>query len=306
LVTVAVPVLADYDENLALKYAYLSTAAMCSPSGSNGRDVSSLEAWQCGAACDAVPGMTDVRAIQSGIPNDAFGYVGKLDSVCTVVFRGTSDVAGWIQDLKSAFLVDMDPELVACSYEGVTCKVGKGFMDNYMSLAEFVKGNLSAIGCNPGSKLSITGHSLGAAEAAIAMFDLKDEGYEMTEQYTFGQPRVGDSTFSSAFVAAFGGLGVHRVTHANDPVPMIPFMKMGFRHMSTEVYYKSSTRRGFVVCDGSGEDDTCNFGRTDEFAKAAATCALTPSLCPHLTYLTALKTIDMTGDSCSQQSSMVV
>lgn len=304
LVLVGVPALADYNESLAVTYAYLSTAAMCSP-GAEAPDTSSLEEWQCGAPCDAVPGMTDVRAIQSGLKNDAFGYVGKLNSVCTVVFRGTSDVAGWIQDLKSAILVDMDPQLVPCSYEGVTCKVGNGFMQNYMSVAEFVKGNLSAIGCGSGSKLSITGHSLGAAEAAIAMFDLLHEGYEMIDQYTFGQPRVGDATFAAAFDAAFGS-NVWRVTHANDPVPMLPFQKMGFHHISTEVYYESSTRLGFKVCDGSGEDPTCNLGRWDDFGKALATCALFASRCPHLTYMKAIKTISMTGDTCTQPSSVVV
>jgi hypothetical protein len=304
------PALAAYDEAVALEYAYLCTASMCSP-GATSPTTASLEAWDCGAACDAVPGMTDVRAIESAKANDAFAYIGKKNGECLAVFRGTSDLAGWIEDLKSAKLVDLKSDLGAeiCSYNGTTCKVGDGFMDNYNSVATSVKGNLTEIGCTKGSALSITGHSLGAAEAAIAMFDLKNEGYDIVETYTFGQPRVGDQVFADAYEAAFGqtasDTNAWRVTHADDPIPHLPFEFMDFTHISTEVWYESTTSKGYKVCDGSGEDPTCSNSKSDLVPAASITCATDQAKCAHLNYMTDSKTISMDGSSCTERSQAV-
>jgi predicted lipase len=255
--------------------------------------------------------MTDVRAIQSGKANDAFAYIGKKNGECLAVFRGTSDLAGWLEDLKSASLVDLKDYGLGeiCSFNGTTCKVGDGFMDNYNSVATFVKGNLTEIGCTTGSQLSITGHSLGAAEAAIAMFDLKHEGYDIVETYTFGQPRVGDEVFARAYEAAFGqtssDTNAWRVTHADDPVPHLPFEFMGFTHISTEVWYESTTAKGYKVCDGSGEDPTCSNSKSDLVPVASATCATDQAKCANLNYMTDSKTISMSGESCTERSQTV-
>lgn len=303
---IAAPVLAAYDEAVALEYAYLCTASMCSP-GATSPTTSSLEAWDCGAACDAVPGMTDVRAIESGLTNDAFAYVGKKNGECLAVFRGTSDLAGWMEDLKSAVLKDLSDYGLGdiCSHNGVTCKVGDGFMDNYNSVSASLKGNLTDIGCTKGSKLSITGHSLGAAEAAIAMFDLKYEGYDIVETYTFGQPRVGDQVFVDAFEAEFGAIDTYRVTHADDPVPHLPFEFMDFRHLATEVWYEKTTEKGYVVCNGSGEDPNCSNSKSALVPVAVVTCGTEPTKCAHLDYMTDSKTISMDGSSCTERSQAV-
>lgn len=295
------PALASYDEGQALMYSYLCTAAMCSPGGKLS-DINALEQWACGAPCEAVKGMSDVRAIQPSEANDAFAFVGKLNGECLAVFRGTSDLAGWISDLKSADLVNLEDQGVPCSFNGESCKVGDGFMKNYNSVANSLKGNLSDIGCTKGSKLSVTGHSLGAAEAGIAMFDLKSEGYDLVETYTFGQPRVGDAVFVKAFESEFAGIDTFRVTHADDPVPHLPFEFMDFRHIATEVYYKKDVSDGYKVCDGTGEDQSCSNSRSDEVPAAIAGCAADSSTCPHLTYMTAKKTIDMSGDACTDPS----
>jgi len=277
---------------------------MCSP-GATSPTVASLEAWNCGAACDAVPGMTNVRAVESGKQNDAFAYIGKKNDVCLAVFRGTSDLVGWIEDLKSAVLVDLQDQGIACSYNGETCKVGDGFMSNYNSLAAHLKGNLTEIGCTKGSQLTITGHSLGAAEAAIAMFDLKHEGYDIIETYTFGQPRVGDKVFVNAFESEFGPIDTYRITHADDPVPHLPFEFMDFRHLNTEVFYEDKVADGYRVCDGSGEDRKCSNSKSDLVPAAVITCGVDQSACPHLNYMTDSKTISMDGSSCTERSQAV-
>merc|ERR1712071_240391 len=204
-------------------------------------------------------------------------------------------------DLKSATLVD----LPGCSHEGKTCKVGEGFLANYNSLAKKLKSNLAAIGCDSSQPLAVTGHSLGAAEAAVAMYDLKSEGFNIARTYTFGQPRVGDKTFAEAFEADFGDSEPFRVTHKDDPVPHLPFEFMGFTHMSTEVFYDGDTKNGFKICDGSGEDKSCSNKHSGEVISAGARCAANNYDCPHLNYMVSLKTILMTGDNCTRSTVVV-
>jgi hypothetical protein len=298
------PTLAAFNEQYAIDLAYLCTASMCSP-GASSPDSASLEAWDCGEPCDKVPGMTNVRAVKSDKLNDAYAFVGKHNDVCIAVFRGTSDLAGWIEDLKSAVLVDLVDQGVQCSYAGEPCKVGSGFVANYNSLASYLKGNLTDIGCTKGTQLSITGHSLGAAEAAIAMFDLKYEGWDITDCYTFGQPRVGNKVFKNAFESEFANIPTYRITHADDPVPHLPFEFMDFRHINTEVYYKGKTADGYKICDGSGEDSTCSNSKSYLVPDACLTCGVDPTACRHLDYMADSKTILMDGSSCTERSRTV-
>lgn len=284
---------AEFEEDRALTYAYLSTAAMCSYPAT--KDNSDLVSWSCGPACDAVPGMSDVFAINSGETNDAFVFGGKLNGECTLVFRGTSDIAGWLEDLKSSKLVD----LKGCSYKGKMCQVGDGFLSNYKSLQSHIVGNLTGIGCDASQPLVVTGHSLGAAEAAIAMYDLKAQSYDIVRTYTFGQPRVGDATFAKAFEQDFASAEPWRITHAEDPVPHLPFEFMGFKHMTTEVWYKNEMVDGFKKCDASGEDPSCANSQSSKVAAAGKACASDRYKCAHLNYMTANKTILMNGDNCT-------
>lgn len=302
LVALATSALADYREDKAVTYAYMCSASACSyPQHSN--DL--LLNWKCGPACDAVPGVTDVFIVNK-TADDAFVYGGKITNAkftranqCFLVFRGTSDIQGWLQDFKSATLTSLPKAGIPCSNDGKSCQVGQGFLDNYLDLAPGIKSNLKRIGCDSSEPLTITGHSLGGAEGAIAMFDLKNEGYNVIESYTFGQPRTGDAVFTAAFQAEFGAIEPFRVTHSNDPIVQTPFTSMGFHHMSTEVYYKKTTTEGFSVCDGTGEDGTCANSRSGEFITAGLVCATDPDRCAHLTYMQPTMTILMNGKSCA-------
>merc|ERR1712048_776756 len=183
-------------------------------------------------------------------------------------------------------------------FNGESCKVGDGFLSNYLSLAPYLKGNLSNIGCTPQASLVVNGHSLGAAEGAIAMYDLKADGYNVVRTYTFGQPRVGDKTFASAFEKDFADVEHFRVTHGEDPVPHLPFEFMGFSHINNEVYYSGDTKDGFKLCDGTGEDKTCANSHSGDVISAGATCASDKNKCAHLNYMVSRKTILMTADDC--------
>jgi hypothetical protein len=48
--------------------------------------------------------------------------------------------------------------------------------------------------------LALSGHSLGAAQANLAAFELALAGYPVAVVYNFGQPRVGDPTYAASFI----------------------------------------------------------------------------------------------------------
>lgn len=297
----AVPALAAYDEDKAIAYAHLASAAYCSYPTL--KDNSDLLKWNCGPDCDAVPGVTDVFTINSLRDNDAFVFGGKLDQECLLVFRGTTDLAGWMEDLKSAVLVDLTGQGVGCNYQGTPCKVGDGFMKNYNSVSSMIVGNLTQIGCDNSVPVSVIGHSLGAAEAAIAMFDLKNQGYTIGRSYTYGSPRVGDAAFAKAFEESFGASEPWRITHSSDPIVHLPFEFMGFTHLSTEIFYPHDTSDGYTQCDGSGEDPKCANSRSADLAIATAKCDGGDWRCDHLTYMAAVKQTWMRGVNCTGFSS---
>ena len=56
--------------------------------------------------------------------------------------------------------------------------------------------------------------------------------------YTYGQPRIGDAKVSDYITNQNKG-GNFRVTHDDDPVPRLPPLAFGFRHISPEYYIKT-------------------------------------------------------------------
>jgi hypothetical protein len=166
-----------------------------------------------------------------------------------VVFRGTisTSIKDWILNLNVSKVSNYD-KCAACGVEG-------GFLHGWRSLEPSILSNLKTLGFAPGSTLHVTGHSLGAAMAALAAFELVKLGYHVATQYTFGQPRVGNQAFAALFQREMGATGQYRVTHYHDPVPHVPLESMGFYHTTTEVWYNEANTQ-YRVCSG-GEDPTC-------------------------------------------------
>jgi hypothetical protein len=109
--------------------------------------------------------------------------------------------------------------------------------------------------------LWITGHSLGAAIAAIAGGTVSKLGYfapEKTVLYTFGEPRVGNKDYATAMDSLLPV--IYRVIHAHDMVPHLPLKGMlGYFHHKTEVWYDNNMAKGstYVVCK-EDEDPSCS------------------------------------------------
>jgi hypothetical protein len=81
-----------------------------------------------------------------------------------------------------------------------------------------------------GKPLFITGHSLGAALAALAALSASKAGVPPAAVYTFGMPRVG----GPQFVASYAGLSkvTYRLVHGIDLVTRVPPSSLGgFHHV---------------------------------------------------------------------------
>ena len=277
---------AAYSESAAIEYSYLAGAAYC--------DAAPLQNWSCGASCRALQqgSVQNVTAIQ-GQRSDQFGFVARYLGQCVVSFRGTSNLEGWVHDLESLVSVQLD----GCSYAGDDCRIGDGFMKNYNSLKDGVKGALDKLGCRS-SKTVVVGHSLGAAEAAVAMWDLNRSGYPLADGYTFGQPRTGNKAFSEAFRAA--GLTLWRVTHGEDPIVHLPPKALYFHHTATEVYYAGLTSDGHKVCDGDGEDKDCADQYWDVPVMLAKCLKDGERECDHLTYMWNARSFRLDSEGCGE------
>ncbi|VDL85693.1 unnamed protein product, partial [Nippostrongylus brasiliensis] len=131
--------------------------------------------------------------------------------------------------------------------------------------------------------ITLTGHSLGGALAALAAARIAKQGFRSGDQitmYTFGEPRVGDLTFATNFDSMIKNS--YRVVFGRDSIPHLPPCKKDPSwsgeegdsrpcdanakgtpyHHSTEIWYPDSMEPGshYDECLGQpiGEDFTCS------------------------------------------------
>merc|ERR1712232_1114785 len=110
------------------------------------------------------------------------------------------------------------------------CRGGAGFVSGYESVAGQIKSALHSLGCHT---VAVTGHSLGAAKAILAVYQLAKDGYAITTSYVFGEPRVGNGAFQGAFHNAVHAR-VFRVVHGQDPI--VKLGAPGSSAVGTEIY----------------------------------------------------------------------
>jgi triacylglycerol lipase len=134
------------------------------------------------------------------------GFVGFLNHVTVVAFRGTQSVGNCLTDAET-------PLVARAEYPG---RVHLGFSDAVSTVWPDVQRLLGAPA--HATPLWVTGHSLGGAMATLASVRLADEGYTVRAVYTYGSPRVGDRTFRDKYT-----LANYRFVNDDDLVPHMPF-----------------------------------------------------------------------------------
>lgn len=118
----------------------------------------------------------------------------------------------------------------------------------------------------PDFQLTLVGHSLGGAVAALASLEFRLRGWK-PQITTFGEPRVGNFALMEYFDKAFKadkhtnvGHMYRRVTHAKDPVPLLPIREWGYRMHTGEIYISkpdlSPSLKDLRSCEGD-EDPQC-------------------------------------------------
>jgi hypothetical protein len=229
--------------------------------------------------------------------SDSCGYIALSHSSTNprliLAFRGTYSVANTIADLStvpqeyvpypgddddgdaSDYLTprqDKDSPPPADPPKCANCTVHTGFYSSWLNTRKVVLPHVTeALDKYPDYKLVLVGHSLGGAVAALAGLDFKARGWD-PHVTTFGEPRLGNKHLTTYIddrfnITAYHELNrFHRVTHAGDPVPLLPLAEWGYGMHSEEIFI-SETDLPFSIADvkycHGDEDPHCIAGIDD-------------------------------------------
>jgi hypothetical protein len=157
------------------------------------------------------------------------------------------------------------------------CTVHAGFMTSWRNTRCIILPHVEkALALYPDYQVTLTGHSLGGAVAALASLEFKARGWE-PQVTTFGEPRVGNQALVSHIDAQFNLTDqdssrntYRRVTHVNDPVPLLPLEEWGYRMHGGEIFISKSSlspsRSDLQHCTGD-EDSECIAGGSSSDAQ---------------------------------------
>lgn len=240
----------NYDEATSAQYIWLAQIT--------GMDSNKIQNWTCGLACDTVKNVHNARVTDYGFPLQTLGVVAEYGNEgCIVAFRGSKTFLNYLLD-------DFDFIWTRPYDSCADCKVHKGFYDSWSSLRDQTLKDLTDLGCE-GKELRVTGHSLGAAMAVLAAFELADT-YVLKHIYTYGQPRVSNQAFVEAFQSKMASTPYFRVVEYMDAVPHLPpkgFVArndvdaFGYQHPGPEVFYNATRMGSYRICP-TGEDRSCS------------------------------------------------
>ncbi|KAJ5901885.1 hypothetical protein N7495_002413 [Penicillium taxi] len=187
---------------------------------------------------------------ESSTYGDVTGFlaVDTTNELIVLSFRGSRDISNWVANLDFVF-----SSSTLCD----DCEVHSGFWKAWETVADNLTSYIdSASETYPSYQLIFTGHSYGAALAALGATSLRNNGYTI-DLYTYGQPRVGNTALAT-YMTDQGSLW--RVTHSDDIVPRVPPEALGYTHASPEYWITSGTdvtvtASDITVLEGVGENN---------------------------------------------------
>ncbi|KAI2788520.1 Lipase A [Penicillium oxalicum] len=155
------------------------------------------------------------------------------------------------------------------------CTVHAGFMKSWLHTRSAILPTVfHAIQQYPDYEITLVGHSLGGAVATLAGLEMRLKGWNPLIT-TFGAPMVGNAAFATFLDKTFhignytrAGQNVEdqrirRVTHIEDPVPLLPLREWGYAPHAAEIFIaKAALPPGpedVRICEGD-EDTRCIAG----------------------------------------------
>ena len=139
--------------------------------------------------------------LSSGVK--AYVEVNDAARVQWIVVRGTSSLINIRADVDYNKVVDSRLQI----------PLHKGFADAALQVYQFAKPLLKT-----DYETRVTGHSYGGAAAVIVLMLLKEDGLQLGQAMTFGQPKVTNRDG----VRKYRTLPLLRFINAKDPVPSLP------------------------------------------------------------------------------------
>ncbi|KIH88478.1 extracellular triacylglycerol lipase [Sporothrix brasiliensis 5110] len=279
------------------RYARMVDVTYCV--GMTGSGIS--QPFSCASRCADFPELRLVATWNTGVlMRDSCGYIAVDDSAREIIvaFRGTYSIANTVADLSTIpqKYVPYEPGEgededadVARRAKCTNCTVHMGFLASWESARSLIQPivaearhqsmNSSPLLAAPAApyRVHLIGHSLGGAVAALAALEMKAVlGWEDVQVTTFGEPRVGNLGFAKFLEGVFNlrsntatkepkeptvADAYRRVTHKNDPVPLLPLSDWGYRSHAGEIFITkvslSPTPEDVIQCRGRS-DPACS------------------------------------------------
>ncbi len=165
------------------------------------------------------PNMTRVHTIESKNVQYFIEKDGRKGSQ-TVSIRGTANKPNVLEDLRVALIPD----------QILGMRIHRGFREDAQAIFLDIQPHLDR-----SLPVQLTGHSLGAAIAAILAAYLDDAGYRIARVVTFGQPKFAEQPVANHVLAVST-----RVANGPDVVPMVPPTTLFFKysHFEEEIILK--------------------------------------------------------------------
>ncbi|KAI0141069.1 alpha/beta-hydrolase [Hypoxylon sp. NC0597] len=236
--------------------------------------------FSCASRCNDFPTLELVTTWNTGVlMSDSCGYIAvdhgsrtgsansedrvvddKHQGAIIVAFRGTYSITNTVVDLSTIpqeYVPYPSPDQGGSEppkepkHVCHNCTVHMGFLASWKIARTVVLPALEPLHEQyPDYPVYLVGHSLGGAVAALAALELKViSGWENLVVTTFGEPRVGNDGFVDYLDSVFelGGVGnpieaqkYRRVTHVDDPVPLLPLSEWGYRSHAGEFFISKS------------------------------------------------------------------
>lgn len=223
--------------------------------------------FSCVSRCKDFPSLTLISTFSTGVLlGDSCGYIavdhgvrrpgyGRGDDVgekaIILAFRGTYSISNTVVDLSTIpqeyvpYPSPDEPE-----HNCTNCTVHMGFLASWKNARKEIMPTLTDLReKHPDYPVYVIGHSLGGAVAALAALELKASlKWEDVVVTTFGEPKIGNKGLAR-FVDDVFDLDsdiepelktYRRVTHVDDPVPLLPLSEWGYRSHAGEIFITKS------------------------------------------------------------------